>query len=211
VDPDSPDVGHTRAATVPVLQMGDTAVHVVSDGGLPYPTDFVSPDVPSDELDAALAGRLDEQGHLWLPYHCLLITTPSQTVLVDSGLGRTTAAAWGVPAGRMLDSLALAGFAPSDIDTVVITHAHPDHIGGLTDGGALVLAGARHVIEAREWACWTDEDQLRRMPDLLTGARGRCCRCWPRRMWWTSSGARPSSPRASSSFPHPGTPSGTAS
>ena len=69
----------------------------------------------------------------------------------------------------MLDNLARAGFTPTDIDTVVISHAHPDHIGGLANGGQLTFPGARHVIEVREWSCWTDEDQLGRMPDMLTG------------------------------------------
>jgi glyoxylase-like metal-dependent hydrolase (beta-lactamase superfamily II) len=149
--------------------MGDMAVYVISDGDVPYPTDFLFPNVPGDELDTHLAGRLDETGHLLVPYHCLLITTPSRNLLIDSGLGHAAATTWSVPAGRMLDSLASAGFAPTDIDTVVISHAHPDHIGGLSDGDRLTFPGARHVIEAREWACWTDEDQLRRMPDMLTG------------------------------------------
>jgi glyoxylase-like metal-dependent hydrolase (beta-lactamase superfamily II) len=47
----------------------------------------------------------------------------------------------------MLDSLDQAGFAPADIDTVVISHAHPDHIGGLTDGDKLTFPGARHLRE----------------------------------------------------------------
>ena len=169
VDQEFAHVGATKAEAVPVFQMDDTAVYVISDGDVPYSTDFLFPDVPSDELDVRLAGRLDETGHLWVPYHCLLINTPSQTLLIDSGLGPAAAAAWSVPAGRMLDNLANAGFAPTDIDTVVISHAHPDHIGGLADGDTLTFPGARHVIEAREWACWTDEDQLRRMPDMLTG------------------------------------------
>ena len=153
----------------PVFRTGDLAVRVISDGQLSYPTDFLYPDLSSEEVASALAGRLTEEGQVWVPYHCLLITTPSRTVLVDSGLGRAMAAALGAPAGRMLDGLARAGFAPADIDTVVISHAHPDHIGGLADGGQLTFPSARHVIEAREWACWTDEDQLSRLPDLLTG------------------------------------------
>ena len=69
----------------------------------------------------------------------------------------------------MLDNLARAGFAPTDVDTVVISHAHPDHIGILTNGDTLTFPAARPVIEVREWACWTNEDQLGRMPDMLTG------------------------------------------
>jgi glyoxylase-like metal-dependent hydrolase (beta-lactamase superfamily II) len=68
----------------------------------------------------------------------------------------------------MLESLARAGFSPADIDVVVISHGHPDHIGGLVDGGKLTFAGARHVIETREWDCWTDKTQLSRLPDDLT-------------------------------------------
>src|SRR3954471_16552187 len=152
----------------PVFQMGDIAARVISDGELSYPTDFLFPDLSDEEVRATLAGRLNEEGEVWVPYHCLLVTTPSQTLLIDSGLGAATAAAMNAPAGRMLDSLGEAGFAPADIDTVVISHAHPDHIGGLTDRSNVTFPRARHVIEAREWACWTDEDQLNRMPDLLT-------------------------------------------
>jgi glyoxylase-like metal-dependent hydrolase (beta-lactamase superfamily II) len=162
------DAQGTMADAVPAFEVGDLAIHVVSDGDVPYRVDFVYPNAPSEELNTGLAGRLDDQGQLWLPYHCLLITTPTQNVLIDSGLGRDLAAAWGVPAGRMLDSLDHAGFVPADIDTVVISHGHPDHIGGLADGDKLTFPDARHVIEAREWACWTDEDQLARLPDDLT-------------------------------------------
>jgi glyoxylase-like metal-dependent hydrolase (beta-lactamase superfamily II) len=51
---------------------------------------------------------------------------------------------------------------------VVISHGHPDHIGGLVDAGKLTFPGARHVIETHEWDCWTNEDQLARLPDDLT-------------------------------------------
>jgi glyoxylase-like metal-dependent hydrolase (beta-lactamase superfamily II) len=164
----TPEVPASVADTTPAFTLGDIAGHIISDGEVPYATDFVYANAPAEELSTGLAGRLDERGELWLPYHCLLITTLSHNLLIDAGLGRALSAAWDVPAGRMLDGLAKLGFSPNDIDVVVISHAHPDHIGGLSDGDNPTFPRARHVIEAREWACWTEEDQLARLPDGLT-------------------------------------------
>lgn len=165
----TPEAPAGIADATPAFELGDIAVHIISDGEVPYTTDFVYSNAPAEQLGAGLAGRLDERGELWLPYQCLLITTPSQNLLIDAGLGQALAAAWDVPAGRMLEGLARLGVSPTDIDVVVISHAHPDHIGGLSDGADPMFPNVRHVIEAREWVCWTDEDQLARLPDGLTG------------------------------------------
>jgi glyoxylase-like metal-dependent hydrolase (beta-lactamase superfamily II) len=146
--------------------VGDIHGQILSDGFLPYEPAFLCANAPEDELLAALEGRLDEQGMLSTPYHCVLVETSAGTALIDTGLGRAAAAA-GAPAGKLLETLAAAGINPADIDVVVLSHAHPDHIGGLAFQGELTFPAARHVMSADEWNFWTSATELARLPDIL--------------------------------------------
>jgi glyoxylase-like metal-dependent hydrolase (beta-lactamase superfamily II) len=74
-------------------------------------------------------------------------------VLVDTGIGRFAS---GEGAGLLRESLGREGIEPGDIDCVVLTHAHPDHLGGLMDGGDPVFTRARHVMLAAEWEFWVE-------------------------------------------------------
>jgi glyoxylase-like metal-dependent hydrolase (beta-lactamase superfamily II) len=67
----------------------------------------------------------------------------------------------------LLASREEAGFAPADIDLVVISHAHPDHIGGLSSNDRLAFPDARHVMSRIEWEFWTSEETLSQLPELL--------------------------------------------
>ena len=86
------------------------------------------------------------------PYTCLLIETGRHVVLVDTGGGefsRTT--------GAIVARLEMAGIRPKDVDTVVLTHAHPDHIGGAVDSrGRPAFPYARYVLSELEWDFWTE-------------------------------------------------------
>jgi glyoxylase-like metal-dependent hydrolase (beta-lactamase superfamily II) len=148
------------------FELGEIRCRVVSDGTAPYDPGFVFANADPDELSGALAGRLDAQGLLATPYHCLLLETPDALVLVDTGLGGLAAAA-DAPAGRLLRSLEATGHTPDDVDVVLLSHAHPDHIGGLLDGGRLTFSRARHVMSRTEWEFWTDPDSLGRLPEFL--------------------------------------------
>jgi len=150
----------------PVLQVGEITCRVLSDGAAAYPKEVLFSDVDDDVLLPELGGRLDADGTVQSAYDCVLLETPSATVLVDAGLGRLAEAA-GAPAGHLDTSLTRAGYSPEDVDVVVLTHAHPDHIGGLVTDEKPTFPNARHVLSSVEWATWTDPSTLNRLPEFL--------------------------------------------
>ena len=78
-----------------------------------------------------------------------MLRAHGRTILVDTGVGGPTSPAmsWYPAPGRLMGALAESGTSPADIDTVVVTHVHDDHIGGtVTDEGAPAFPNARYVI-----------------------------------------------------------------
>jgi len=87
------------------------------------------------------------------PYICVVIDTGKHKVLVDTGAGHL-----GPDTGHLLPNLQAEDIAPTDIDTVILTHGHPDHIGGNVDReGKLAFPDARYVMWKSEWDFWNSE------------------------------------------------------
>lgn len=112
-----------------------------------------------------------EQWTEWVsPYICLVIDTGEHRVLVDTG-----ADGLGPSTGSLIPNLKSEEIEPVDIDTVVLTHGHPDHIGGNTDGeGKLVFPKARYVMWKDEWDFWNSDEAALKLDEhvreVLLGA-----------------------------------------
>jgi glyoxylase-like metal-dependent hydrolase (beta-lactamase superfamily II) len=158
---------HVRETAPATFTVSGLEALLVSDGrgGLPPEVMFAS--APPGEREAAVEGLLDDQGRVPAPFHSLLVRAGTTTVLVDAGLGPIVHP-FGSDAGHLLDALAATGVQPDDVDLVIITHAHPDHIGGLVRGDHIVFGRATHVISATERAFWhSDSDVIAGLPPVM--------------------------------------------
>ncbi len=135
----------------------------VSDGtftyttpSFPLPATFLFANAPKERLEQKLREHniQPEQWGEWIsPYICLVINTGKHRVLVDTGAGSL-----GPKTGKLLQNLQAERIAPGDIDTVILTHGHPDHIGGNTDSkGNPAFTDARFVMWKDEWDFWTSD------------------------------------------------------
>ena len=122
------------------------------DGSGGLPAEVLLANVAPSEREAALADRLEPDGRVTAPYNCLLARVEEQVVLVDAGLGPYEHPLGGA-GGRLEKQLRHAGVAPEDVDVVVVTHGHLDHIGGLCRDGEPRFPRARHTISRTACAC----------------------------------------------------------
>ena len=135
------------AADVTTAEIGDTTVSMLSDGHFDVPRSFFS------DTEQALAGTVGDTVKLGATVW--LVRNGKRLLLVDAGAGQAMNEMF--PTVGHLDMLLAAeGVAETDVTDIVVTHMHPDHIGGLMGPGAGGYTNATiHVSEA-EWAFWTD-------------------------------------------------------
>ena len=123
------------------------------------------PDRPASEMQAlAAANRIDPDRYEH-PFIPTIVNTGKQLILFDTGNGALRREHEQLRNrsvdGHLVERLGQAGYKPADVDVVVITHGHPDHIGGLTEGGKPVFSNARYVFGATEFDFWKRGENVR--------------------------------------------------
>jgi glyoxylase-like metal-dependent hydrolase (beta-lactamase superfamily II) len=155
---------------------GKMQATVVSDGILPLgePSgSFLG--TSKAEVGKLLTDNFLATDNVILEQNILVLNTGDKLVLFDTGMGSTPM--FGPTTGKMLNNLKVAGIDPKDIDAVVATHAHCDHVWGImADDGKPNFPNAQIYISQADFDYWTDEAKLQMkdpayMKPFVEGAR----------------------------------------
>ncbi|RUP28780.1 MAG: MBL fold metallo-hydrolase [Curvibacter sp.] len=145
------------------LMVGGFEVTALSDGTV---------DLPVDQLLHAPKGRVAQglgkhylKAPLETSVNAFLVNTGSRLVLVDAGAG----ALFGPTLGRLSAQIKAAGYQPEQVDDIVITHMHPDHVGGLVSEGKVVFPNATVHADQADKDFWLSPAKLAAAPDAQKG------------------------------------------
>ena len=156
----SPAAAAQQGAGFYRFRVGDLRCAVVSDGIFasegPIGATFATNAAP-DAVEAALAERFLPANRATLHFNGVFIDTGRNKVLIDAGSGSS----FGPTAGMLPANLRAAGVEPGEVDTLIISHAHLDHLFGVLGAdGRQVFPNARVLISETEHAFWTGPADL---------------------------------------------------
>lgn len=136
------------------FQLGRHECVALYDGYHDHKLQNIVANAPTSEVEAALSAHGLPTQFVMTPYTSLYVNSGLHRVLVDVGGGEVMDTT-----GNLLQNMAKAGIEPDSVDSIFITHAHPDHVGGLLDSvGEPVFPQAAIYISKTEWDFWFSAD-----------------------------------------------------
>ncbi|KCV81806.1 hypothetical protein ATO10_10685 [Actibacterium atlanticum] len=148
----------TQVAGIHRTRIGDSVVTALLDGYVDLPTGVLS-SFDEAQVSGAFAdyGHKINDGHMRIPVNGYLIETGEKKILVDAG----AADLFAPTLGSLTANLKAAGVTPDQIDMVLLTHLHVDHVGALIDGeGNAVFPNAEVAVAQSEWDFWYDDAMM---------------------------------------------------
>ncbi|QLK63281.1 MBL fold metallo-hydrolase [Enterobacteriaceae bacterium Kacie_13] len=145
------------------IDLGDISVTPVSDGYLHVDFGMLSNVDEAECRNIQNHAQVSELNAVHI--NTFLVRRKDKNILIDSGAGGVKG--WG---GRLITHLAKLGIQPDNIDAVLLTHAHPDHIGGLLNAsGEAVFSEAELIISSDEFHYLEDDENFAAVSDRVKG------------------------------------------
>lgn len=131
--------------------LGDVLVTAIRDGSMQVGFELLA------NIDITECEKIQQNAGIKEPnaihINTFLIQKNGKNILIDSGIGGLNNLG-----GQLIKNLAALGIAPNDIDTILLTHSHPDHIGGLiTPQGKAMFPRAELLVSSDEYNYIKDE------------------------------------------------------
>lgn len=130
--------------SVITFEIGDFQVSTLSDAKMDGNADILIGATP-DMLQKYLP-----DGTLPLEINAFLVRTPDKIIVIDAGLGQ-----------KLSDNLQSLGVTPEQINVVLLTHMHGDHIGGMLSDGKVVFPNAELYLSQQEYDYWINSKEER--------------------------------------------------
>ena len=146
------------------MMLGNFEITALSDGTVDLPVDKLLTNTTPGKVDQAL-GKAFLKAPLETSVNGYLINTGTKLVLVDTG----AASLFGPTLGKLVSNLKAAGYTPDQVDAVLITHMHPDHVGGLMSEGKLVFANATVHADRHDADFWLSQANMDKAPKESQG------------------------------------------
>ncbi|HTM82875.1 MBL fold metallo-hydrolase [Asticcacaulis sp.] len=142
------------------LMLGAFEITALSDGTDDLPVDQLLTNTTKAKTDLALHNAF-EASPLETSVNAFLINTGTRLILVDTGAG----AMFGPTLGKLISNLKAAGYQPEQIDEALITHLHPDHVGGLVSDGKASFPNAQVFVSKADADFWLSKANLDAAPE----------------------------------------------
>jgi glyoxylase-like metal-dependent hydrolase (beta-lactamase superfamily II) len=147
--------------------VGGLQITAINDGFFKRPLDGFIRNVPLPDVQKHLEANFLPTDGVNIPFTTIVVNDGKSLTLIDTGNGNS-----GAPtSGLWQANFRAAGFTPEQVDNIVISHFHGDHINGIrTKEGAEVFPNAKLFVPKAEWDFWMDDARAAQAPDAMKPA-----------------------------------------